>query len=236
MKKIVGFILFFCGLFTLLGLGYWQIERGVWKKDIIAKLDKEYQKDAEKYPLQPEDFLPAQDGRFKVVRGIVNGQFLKNKTLFWPSIYNAQYGYQLMDPFLLENGKILMVNRGWVRRKSGSVLPEKLYLPPYDKKLEIIGVVREIETNYFTLDNEPRTNQWRKFLPKEIEQHLAIENVLPTVLFAEHVKDVKFKALAEVSGTRVYPRNKHHQYAFFWFTLSALWILIFGTFMFKRSY
>lgn len=236
MKKILGYICFFAGLLTLLGLGQWQIERGAWKRDIISKLDKEYQKNADQYVLKPEDFILSEDGRFKVARGKVLGRFLEGKTTFWPKVHEGLYGYQLMDPFLLENDTIIMINRGWVRRKERTELPEKLYLPPFDRALEVIGVVREYETNYFTLDNEPATNQWRKFNVEQLEAYLDLEDILPTVLFAENIKDTKYIATGDITGTRIYPRNKHNQYAFFWFTLAALWIVIFGTNIFKKKY
>ncbi len=236
MKKILGFVLFFCGLFTLFSLGYWQIERSAWKKDIIDKLDREYKKDASLYEFTLEDFFIEDSKNFKAVRGNVEGRFLTGKTLFWPNTNKGQYGYQLMDPLLLSSGKILMVNRGWVARKSGTDLPKNLFLPPTNRILNVVGLARAVESNYFTLENELTTNQWRQFDPQQIADYLDVEFVLPTVLFAEKISPSKLKTLGDVTAQRIYPRNKHKQYALFWFTLAALWIVIFGTSLFRRKY
>ena len=236
LKKLGGFCFLLCGLCILVALGYWQIERAVWKQGIIDRLDREYEKDASQYKLTPEDLTSYDTGEFKAVRGTISGYFLPEETLFWPSLLNGQYGYRLMDPLILDDGKILMVERGWSPQKLGTNIPVRLYLPPTDRRVTVTGLVRKKENNYFTPENNPISNQWRRFRAKQIADHLSVDYVFASVLFAESIDAKSDVGLADISGRlRVYPRNKHRQYAFFWFTLAGLWIVILTPPLFRKN-
>ncbi len=236
MKKIISGLVFFAGLFTLCGLSYWQVQRAEWKDDIIRKLNHEYAKNAYAYKLTPEDFMAADPDNFKVRRGVVQGRFLKGNTLLWPSLLNGNYGYQMMDPLVLESGHIAMVNRGWIPRKSDEDKPKLIYPPPINRDVMVVGLARQIETNYFTLDNDARANRWRKFNPQEIAEAIGMERVLPSVLFAELIPNTRYKALGTLTSDQNYPRNKHSQYALFWFIMAGLWIVILGPKLFTRNF
>ncbi len=238
LKKFFEGVIFFLGLGLFIWLGVWQLERAKWKEEIIYELDREYQKNAAGYALTPND-LGKSNQPFQVVRGWVQGRFIPGGTTLWPSLLNGLYGYQLVDPLLLSNGKILMVNRGWVSEKRGARerVPSAYYLPPVDRPLTVTGAVREVDTNYFRLANDLIKNRWHRFHTKDIAAYLKVEEdrIYPVMMYAEAVSGTESKVLGRLSDDRAYPKNKNRQYAAFWFILSGLWIVILGTMLFRRD-
>jgi surfeit locus 1 family protein len=141
------------------GLGTWQIYRWDRKKKILAH--REERRVAEPIPLPPPEALDTDALEFR--RVTARGQFDHYyETRVGPKIVEGTAGDFLLTPFLLEDGRRILVNRGFVPRdlqqqqQGGSVEVKR----PRGT-LELTGVVRKSEEKrYFTPDNDPGRGLW----------------------------------------------------------------------------
>jgi len=97
-------------LAVLLALGTWQLDRLDWKNDMIAQRTAGLAAPA--VPL-PNPMPDAERLAFAKVQ--VSGSFLHDKELYLGSrTHKKAVGYHVVTPFLLEDGRTLWIDRGWV--------------------------------------------------------------------------------------------------------------------------
>jgi len=88
----------------------------------------------------------------------------------------------------------------------------------------ITGIFRKPEWNKFTSNNRADLNIWTKPDIKEIAEYLNINDVAPVMLYATQIENNGNLILQDAKW---YPRNKHIQYAIFWYgMIFVLMILI----------
>src|SRR5271155_606317 len=98
------------GLLVLLGLGTWQLERRVWKLDLIAAREA----GLAAAPIELPERLAAPAGLdYRPVLG--EGRFRHESELDLIGRFSGdQPGYQIMTPLILADGSAVLVNRGFV--------------------------------------------------------------------------------------------------------------------------
>ena len=214
LKKIISGILFLGALSVLLSLGYWQVQRLAWKTEIIEQLESEYAKDALANRL---NFKNLQDE--KIQYGSVRGRFdYKQEILVGPKPHDGKIGYLVVTPLKINGGTIL-VNRGWIEGEQAETSQPS-------GNITITGIFRKPDWNSFTPDNSPTNNVWTKLDIQQIAQAKNINNVAPVMLYAESA--TKSFAPIVMQSERWMPRNKHKQYAIFWFSMAGVLLGVFG--------
>ena len=107
------------GLAVLCGLGIWQLERKAWKEGLIAAI-------AERVGAPPVDFPPEsawnglspEKDEYRHVR--VAGRFLNDEeahlqaNLVSSGPDDGALGYDILTPFEMADGALVIVNRGFV--------------------------------------------------------------------------------------------------------------------------
>ena len=96
-------------LAILLGLGSWQLQRLSWKEQLIA--------DVSEKTAGPPVALPAElsDPAIEFTLVQVEGRFQHEKELQLASrTHEGRVGSHVMTPFVLRDGRGLMIDRGWV--------------------------------------------------------------------------------------------------------------------------
>ena len=97
-------------LAVLVGLGTWQLQRLEWKTQLIAERDAGLAAAALS--------LPADDGQLAALefrKVTARGRFLHDRELYVGSRTNhGKAGYHVLTPLQVEDGTVLLVNRGWV--------------------------------------------------------------------------------------------------------------------------
>ena len=114
-------------LVTLLGVGLfvalmvWQIGRAQEKRQLQAEFDGRMNLPPISYTGGEMDIA---DKRYRKVR--LSGHFMqKGQVLLDNVVYEGRPGYEVMTPFLLDNGEALLIDRGWVAQgKRRDVLPD----------------------------------------------------------------------------------------------------------------
>ena len=217
------------------GLGTWQIYRLQWKKGKIRELESRTQ--AEPVPL-PDDIL--NEGKISEMNYrnvLVKGHFDHTKEIYiGPRPLNkagqhsggggllsgrSQSGYQIVTPFVLDNGHRILVNRGWVpkNKKDPSSRLEGQILD----HIKLTGIIRSGEQRpQFTPKIADNASDWHYC---DVERIASILNTLPVLIDADSRSTV---ANGPIGGqTTVTLRNEHLQYIITWYSLCALTLLMY---------
>ncbi|MDE1931240.1 MAG: SURF1 family protein, partial [Alphaproteobacteria bacterium] len=98
------------GFVILIGLGTWQVQRLHWKEGLIAARQAAFQMP----PVPPPSNLAVvQTLEYHPVRA--SGHFLNDREMRVAAIADdGTAGFDIVTPFVLDDGKVLMVERGFV--------------------------------------------------------------------------------------------------------------------------
>lgn len=216
------------GVAILIALGSWQMQRLEWKEGMIAALEKDYE-DLESGRVSfvsPERLsaLSAQDQPIAV--GKLRGSFLREDAiLVGPKPDDGRIGYELLIPLTFDDGHTIIVNTGWVDAIWKDDLQSRLVLLPQDS-VTVTGILRKPDWNRFTSKNSPANDLWFRADAEEIAEAKNLNNAYPFLIYATGINpplhDVK--PIEE----RWLPRNKHLQYALFWFSMAATLVAVYG--------
>ena len=111
----------FPALALLIGLGSWQLQRGVYKTRMQAVMDA-----SSAAPAQPLSHATAAADEFEAPHLQARGQYLGDRQLLLDNQGNdGRPGYHVWTPLKLDDGTLLLVDRGWVAENGDrSQLPE----------------------------------------------------------------------------------------------------------------
>jgi surfeit locus 1 family protein len=152
------------GVAILIGLGFWQLDRKVWKENLIATVTARLHRAPEDLPPReswsqllradneyarvkfPAEFLPGQEALVYTAG-----------SAFRPDVQGA--GYWVFAPARLAGGSIVLVDRGFV--PAGRKDPATRAQGAPQGVIDIVGVMRWPEARgMFTPADEPQNNVW----------------------------------------------------------------------------
>ncbi|KAF5288223.1 hypothetical protein FQA39_LY03991 [Lamprigera yunnana] len=229
IKKERGFLGWFLLVIPVasFGLGTWQVQRKMWKENLIAELQSKV--NTSPVPL-PERISDISELEYR--RVYVKGQFLHDKELYLgprsllqdsdaarPSSLisnkNTNQGFLVITPFKLQDqDQTILVNRGWV--PYFKKYPRTRLEGQVDGTVDLIGVVRLNEKRpVFVPSNRPQENCW---FYRDLKQMCKVSGADPIFLDATSQFDIKGGPLG--GQTRISLRNEHLTYIITWYTLS----------------
>ncbi|MGJ0425261.1 SURF1 family protein [Methylocystis sp.] len=228
----VAWFFFLLAFGTCMVLGTWQVQRLQWKENLIAEI-------AEANAQEPLKALPTNDAlaaaQFRTVR--VSGTWLPEQEFhLTPRYYRNQFGYGIVTPLKLADGRILLVNRGWVPGKKK--LPETRPETAVKGKANFLGLIRtDADRNYFTPPNQPQKNIWFGRDAMEMADYAQLKNAAPAIVDIITPSAPLTHADAKVTDAEPAPklpvpsdgqirlRNDHLSYIITWYGI-ALGILV----------
>lgn len=212
-----------------LSLGFWQIERLSWKRELIAQRQAAV---TAALIAAPRDLEEARRLEFHPV--VDEGAFLHDKEIFLGATSEAgRNGYQVLTPLQEPGGRIVFVNRGFI--------PAELKDPAKRSDGQIGGTVRvqgllrlplAEKPAWFLPDNRADLNYWFWIDLPAMAAADGLNRVAPFYIDAD--------ATANPGGwprgavTRLALPNDHLQYAITWFSLAIALIVIY--FLYHRRH
>lgn len=206
----------------LVGLGIWQMQRLEWKNALVAGLESQM---AQKPAPLPERIDQPETWQYRRVS--MAGSFLHDKRfLIGPRTREGRPGYHLIVPFQRVSGGFVFVNRGWV---SDETLPR---VRPVAGLVQVDGVAIVPERTGYTPDNEPSKNQWYWADIEALAKAAGLPGAAPLL-----VQVTQTPADAVPAGVPVAAeiRNDHRQYAFFWFGMAAVLLVVFFVYHWQEN-
>ncbi len=221
-------------LIILLGLGTWQVQRLHWKEGEIAKRQERSEGPAIALPAAFPD--PA---AVEFTRVALSGSFLHDQEFYLGArTEKGRVGYNVVTPFQLDDGRILLVNRGWV--------PETFRDPASRAEGQLAGPL-EIEALL-------RTDGWKgvEFAkpPNKPEERFYFWLDLPVmaegvsgegVSAGSVITDIYADAVvSDIPGdmplggqTRITLKNDHLEYAITWYSFALILMVIYFLFHYR---
>jgi surfeit locus 1 family protein len=215
-------------LVLIIGLGIWQLERLAWKTSLIDERSTAMAAPAVSVPstldaARPLDFHHVTAaGRFDHTRELYIGALDSR----------GVEGYQVVTPFTLDDGHILLVNRGFVpgarkdpaRRADGQIAGET----------NIEGILRlpVVPTGWLVPKNHPGDNFWIYVDIPGMSETMHLDNVLP--FYVEAGPTPNPGGLPVGGQTRIALPNDHLQYALTWFSFAVTLVVIYLVYHYRR--
>ncbi len=214
-------VLVLLGLAVLLSLGFWQLHRLEWKREILARIGANM--NAAPLPLPPQSqwqALAQAGNAYKKFE--FRGEFDHSKeALIFRAAGQRNLGpvYHILTPLRLADGSYVIVNRGFVperfrdsaKRSAGQVRG----------LVTVTGFLRLAERrNMFTPADAPDKRVWYSRDPMAIARHFKLAKASPFVIDADATASPGGWPKGGVTSIRGIPNN-HLSYAWTWFGLAA---------------
>ena len=212
-------------LFT--SLGVWQLERRVWKLDLIERVEARIRADPAAPP-PPPDWPNVSAERDEYRRVALVGVFQHEPEIFAQATTELGSGYWTLAPFRVREDFTVLVNRGFVPAERRD--PVSRVAPPAGETT-VTGLLRITEPHgAFLRDNEPDRDLWRSRDVAAIAAARGLGQVAPYFVDADATPN---PGGYPVGGLTVVSfRNSHLVYALTWFALAAM--VIAGAAIFAR--
>ncbi len=221
---------------ALLGLGKWQLDRKVWKEDLIATLDQRLAAAPSELPVPAQwSALSADSDEFRQVRFTAElapdqeALVFTSGSTFRPDVEGP--GYWVFVPARLPGGGVVVVNRGFVPEGR----QDKATRPEGDLRgtLTLTGVMRWPELPaWFTPQAEPAHNLWFARDSGAIAKAKGWGEVAP--FFIELEGPQPPGGLPQPGPLKVNLPDDHLQYALTWFGLATVVAVSFGFWLRSR--
>jgi len=206
-------------------LGFWQIERGAEKDQIVSNFEEAQMK-------QP---LPISNNSKKWDRVYVNGALDKSKTIFIDNtIYKGALGYKVVAPLILDMDEIILVDFGWTKQpeRRGDIKTVEI---SSNENISVTGVLEQPELG-LVLSDELFSSSWPKISQsKSIDalQELFDEKIYPFILLSDFRKDSDLTYIKPVVTNM--PPVKHYGYAGQWFAMFIALTIMYIYFLRKST-
>jgi surfeit locus 1 family protein len=207
-------------LAMLIGLGIWQLERRVWKTDLIDRI--EHGLAAAPAPLPAE----IDDSAFDYRHVTVTGRFDPvHEFRLLARVHDGSAGIQVVSPLIRDDGgPAVMVNRGWV--PLGPDGKPATYDPPPTGPVTVEGVARRpLPQGWMQPANSAATNEWFWVDLPAMAAAAGLAGAAPVVVEQAPGPDQNRPPIG--GQTIVELPNDHLQYAITWFSFAAILIAIY---------
>ena len=219
------------GLAILISLGVWQLHRKEWKESLIATLERQMTAKPVALPAQSADLLI---GNAEFRRVALQTEFIKEAK---PALLYTgasalredvkQPGYFVFAPARLPDGRVVVVNRGYV---------------PLDRVKEIAAAPGDItgylrfpeKPGWFVAAHDATGEMWFTRDPQAMAETLKWGPVAP--FYVDQDAPVPANGLPRPGKLAVHLRNDHLGYALTWFGLAGALAAVFGAWAIREWY
>lgn len=206
-----------------LQLGNWQVRRAAEKTALQVQIDA----GAASGTVSPVGRDDVPEWRTVALRGewqAAGTIYLDNR------VHQGRVGYHVLTPLRLDDGAgVVLVNRGWTRGSADRRDLPRIATP--SGRVDVAGTVRRPEAHPFTLADEAGRGQVWQYL--DLGRYREVSG-LP-------VRDWMVQQTSEAPDglVRDWPRpdagiERHRGYAFQWYSLAGLSIVLTGAYVFRR--
>lgn len=196
-------------------LGSWQLQRRVWKLDLIERVNQRVAAPAVPVPAQADwPLVSAARDEYRHVQ--LTGRFIAGSNTRVQAVTKIGPGFWLLSALQQADGAVVLVNRGFVPQDA------KTDPTPPDTTVTITGLLRPTEPGGgFLRSNDPAGNRWFSRDVAAIAQARGLPQVAP--YFVDADANPKAGPGEPVGGLTVIAfANSHLVYALTWYTLALM--------------
>lgn len=227
------------GIFTLIvliilvTLGVWQLQRLAWKEALIARIDARTH--ANPVAIAPEILWPKLQWNEEEYRPVqVTGKYLYQDQVFVHAnavvgVGSARMGYFVLTPLQQENGSIIIINRGFIPlelKQDTDAFAEWQLKDQSMGPVTVTGLLRSPqERGWFVPEDVTAAGEWFTRDPIAIGQAKGLTRIAPFMIDAASGSVTERWPMGGL--TVVSFPNNHLDYAFTWFGLAVVLLVIF---------
>lgn len=197
----------------LLWLGTWQVIRLQWKAELIDEFATRAQAEAIAPPVS-EDVSALQFQRIAV-----SGTWMHHAEVqLTGRTFEGTAGYHVITPMKLDDGRVLLLNRGWVSQdyRLPETRPSSLHAGPQ----QFDAIIRlPAKKGYFVPENDIEDNHWFTLNIAEITAHHNLSNVISGYT-ADVLRPDGAYVLPIGAAVRIDIPNNHLNYAITWYGIA----------------
>ena len=215
-------VLYGCALTLLLSLGFWQLDRGQQKATLLTLADG---KDKEPRLI---DAAPTDWSALDYQSATLKGEWLVEQSFLLDNrVHGREVGYELLTPFRLGDGSLVIINRGWISKQG----VDTALTQASDR---VSGTIYRPSKGYSIGEAISAGASWPKpslslDLPAFSQQLQA--TLQPVVLV---VDEADVNSRVRIWQPVVVGPSRHYGYAVQWFGLSLV-LIIFGVIWARKS-
>ncbi|PWC48237.1 Surfeit locus 1 family protein [Azospirillum sp. TSA6c] len=213
-------LLALAGIAGLTALGIWQLERRVWKLDLIERVDARIHASPVPAP-GPEAWASVRAASDEYRRVAVTGRFLNDREALVQAVSDLGGGFWVMTPLVTDRGFTVLVNRGFVPPDKRDPATRADGQP--QGEVTVAGLLRLTEPKGgFLRSNDPAAGRWYSRDVAAIAAANGLEQAAPYFIDADGTRN---PGGWPVGGLTVvsFP-NSHLGYALTWFALDLMLI------------
>ncbi len=202
----------------LLWLGFWQLQRAEEKQTLQEHFDQQMKLP----PIALDMSAVADDGRSINYRRVaLAGEFNNSRPILLDNrVYHGVVGYEVLSPFIITDGKVLLVNRGWIK---GSLdrrqLPD---IPPVQGLVDLVATIYVPYSKPIILQDDQWSQKWPLVVQWEdinrLGMLLHVESIFPYSVRLEAGQPGALDIDWAPINTKP---EKHRGYAVQWFSMAA---------------
>ena len=217
------FYIFFSIVFII--LGFWQINRGNEKTEIIEAFELQQSGQAIEFSSDSQ----------KWERVYVSGKLDDERIIYLDNaIHKGILGFKVLAPVFIEDNKIILVDFGWIKQPQSRDQVSIVSISD-NKNVSVSGVLEAPEMGLI-LSEDIFTNNWPKISQsKSITalESLFEEEIVKFILLSDYRPDTNFVYLKPVVTNM--PPVKHYGYAGQWFAMFIALSIMYLYFLRKSS-
>ena len=201
-------------LAILLSLGTWQVVRMQWKEALISEFTARAQGEA----VAPPAAADAPGLRFQ--RLSLSGTWMHEAEIqMIGRTFEGTAGYHVVTPMKLDDGRILMVNRGWVSQDYRRPESRPASLASGPQRIEAI-LRLPAQKGYFVPDNNPVGDDWFTLDIGDIAGHHDLGPEVVTAYRADALRPDGPYVLPIGAAVDIDIPNNHWHYALTWYGIA----------------
>lgn len=226
-------VLVLIALAILISLGTWQVERLHWKEGLLA--DIAARQAAAPVPLADIEAIAASGGDIEYRKVTATGRYINNKERHFFATWRGQTGFYVYTPLELADGRVLFVNRGFVPYENKE--PEMRMQGQLTDQQTVTGLARAKlpgKPSSLVPDNDVAKNifYWKDLDVMADSVGLEKGRVIPFFVDADSAPNPAGLPIGGV--TQVDLPNDHLQYAFTWYGLAAVLVVVVAISWFRK--
>ena len=210
-------------LAVLVAIGNWQLERLEWKRGLIAEMTQRRAGPAIALPPPPVDAAAL---RYRPIQ--IQGHFRHDRELFLEArSYKGRAGLHLVTPLALDDGRVVLVDRGWVppERRRPETRPEGQIGGP-------VSLTATLRTggwkgyDFLRPENDPAGNAWVWMDLPRMAESVGLDRVASGYyLVAGAAPNPGGLPIGRAPGAEL--PNNHLGYAITWYALALVLLVIY---------
>ena len=212
-------------------LGWWQLDRAAQKVQLQQSLDERRALPALGFAELPAKAADVAAARHR--RAVLQGRWLAEQTLALDNRpMNARTGFYVVTPLLLKDGTAVLVQRGWLPRDQ----QDRTRLAPFSTPtaaVEVHGHIAPALSRLYEFE-AAASGPIRQNLDLDAYAREARLALRPWVLVQEGSAAAPADGLLRQWPAPATGVHKHYGYAFQWFSLCALTLVLYAWFQFIR--